>query len=271
MSALDLRPDLDVDRERVSPHRRALGLVWVLSRKNFQVRYKRASLGVAWAVLQPLLQTALLSFVFLVVFPGTTRKIEHYPVFVLTGMLPWAYFSQSLLAATTSVVDNSGLVRKVAIPSVVFPLAAVGGVAQAFCASLAVMVVASVAVGEASASLLLLPVAALLQTGLVVALGVLTCAFHVALRDVKYIVDALVMALFYATPVLYSLERVPEEHRWVFTANPMAGVLGLYRAAVLGSPVPWSGVAVSVTAAATLVVLAGVAQRRRSGEFADLL
>lgn len=262
---------LDSDDARVSPHRRALGLVWVLSRKNFQVRYKRASLGVAWAVLQPLMQTALLSFVFLVVFPGTTRRIEHYPVFVLTGMLPWAYFSQSLVAATTSVVDNSGLVRKVALPSVVFPLAAVGGIAQAFCASVAVMAVASVAVGEAGAGLLLLPVAAVLQTALVVAVGVLTCAFHVALRDVKYIVDALVMALFYATPVLYSLERVPEEYRWVFTANPMAGVLGLYRAAVLGTPVPWSGVAVSVAATAVVGLLAVAAQRRRSGEFADLL
>lgn len=257
--------------DHVSPRRRALGLVWVLSRKNFQVRYKRASLGVAWAVLQPLFQTALLSFVFLVVFPGTTKRIDDYPVFVLTGMLPWAYFAQSLAAATTSVVDNSGLVRKVAIPSVVFPLAAVGGVAQAFCASLVVMTVASVIVGEASVALLLLPVAAVLQTAFVVALGVLTCAFHVALRDVKYIVDALVMGLFYATPVLYSLERVPEEYRWVFTANPMAGVLSLYRAATLGTPVAWTGVAVSIGASALLACLALLAQRRRSGEFADLV
>jgi ABC-type polysaccharide/polyol phosphate export permease len=263
--------DVSHDVDHVSPRRRALGLVWVLSRKNFQVRYKRAALGVAWAVVQPLFQTALLSFVFLVVFPGTARKIDHYPVFVLTGMLPWAYFAQSLGAATTAVVDNAGLVRKVSVPSVVFPLAAVGGVAQAFMASLGVMAIASVVVGRASWALLLLPVALVLQTALVTALGVLTCAFHVALRDVKYLVDAFVMAFFYATPVLYSLDRVPPHYRWLFAANPMEGILTLYRAATLGRSVAWSGVVVSVVVTVVLGGLAVLAHRRRSGEFADLV
>jgi ABC-type polysaccharide/polyol phosphate export permease len=267
-TAADHRDPAD---QHVSARRRALGLVWVLSRKNFQVRYKRAALGVAWAVLQPLFQTALLSFVFLVVFPGTSKRIPHYPVFVLTGMLPWAYFSQAVSAATTSVVDNSGLVRKVRIPSWVFPLSAVGGIAQAFMASLLVMVVASIAVGEASWRLLLLPVALILQTAFVASLGVLTCAFHVAMRDIKYLVDAFLMAFFYATPVLYSLERVPPHYRPIFAANPMGGILTLYRSATLGRPIDWTGVYVSVGCTVVLGLLAWWAQRARSGEFADLV
>jgi ABC-type polysaccharide/polyol phosphate export permease len=259
------------DDEHVSPRRRALSLVWVLSRKNFQVRYKRASLGVAWAVVQPLFQTALLSFVFLVVFPGTAKRIPHYPVFVLTGMLPWAYFAQALSAATTSVVDNSGLVRKVRIPSWVFPFSAVGGVAQAFVFSLGVMAVGSIIIGEASWQLFLLPVALVLQTAFVTAFGVLTCAFQVALRDTKYLVDAFVMAFFYATPVLYSLDRVPQEYRPIFQANPMGGILTLYRAATLQRPIAWSGVLVSVACTVVLGLLAWWAQRTRSGEFADLV
>lgn len=268
---LPVAPVALTDDEHVSPLRRAVGLVWVLSRKNFQVRYKRASLGVAWAVVQPLFQTALLSFVFLVVFPGTSKRIEHYPVFVLSGMLPWAYFAQGLSAATTSVVDNAGLVRKVQIPAWVFPLSAVGGVAQAFMASLGVMAVASFVVGEASWRLLLLPVALVLQTAFVTSAGVLTCAFHVALRDVKYLVDAFVMAFFYATPVLYSLERVPAAYRGVFAANPMGGILTLYRSATLGRDIAWSGVLVSVGCTLVLGLLAWWAQRARSGEFADLV
>jgi ABC-type polysaccharide/polyol phosphate export permease len=267
-TASQLRDPAD---EHISARRRALALVWVLSRKNFQVRYKRAALGVAWAVLQPLFQTALLSFVFLVVFPGTSKRIGHYPVFVLSGMLPWAYFSQAVSAATTSVVDNSGLVRKVRIPSWVFPLSAVGGIAQAFLASLAVMTVASVVVGEASWRLLLLPCAVVLQTAFVTSLGVLTCAFHVAMRDIKYLVDAFLMAFFYATPVLYSLERVPPHYRPIFAANPMGGILTLYRSATLGRPIAWSGVFVSIGATIVLGTLAWWAQRSRSGEFADLV
>jgi lipopolysaccharide transport system permease protein len=257
--------------DHASPRRRALGLVWVLSRKNFQVRYKRASLGVAWAVVQPVFQTALLSFVFLVVFPGTAKRIEHYPVFVLSGMLPWAYFAQGLSAATTSVVDNAGLVRKVRIPSWVFPLSAVGGITQAFLASLGVLLIASVAIGTASWGLLLLPVAVVLETLFIASLGVLTCAFHVAMRDVKYLVDAGVMAFFYATPVLYSLDRVPERYRPIFQANPMEGILTLYRSATLGTPIAWSGVAVSVGCTVVLAGLAWWAHRARSGEFADLV
>jgi ABC-type polysaccharide/polyol phosphate export permease len=259
------------DDAHVSPRRRALGLVWVLARKNFQVRYKRAALGVVWAVAQPLFQTALLSFVFLVVFPGTAKRIEHYPVFLMTGMLAWAYFSQALAAATTSVVDNAGLVRKVAIPSVVFPLSAVGGVLQAFAFSTVAMLVGSVVVGEASWRLALLPVAVLLETAFVASLGVLTCAFHVALRDVKYLVDAFVMAFFYATPVLYSLDRVPERYRDWFAANPLEGILSLYRSATLGREIAWSGVGVSIAATVVLALLATWAQRSRSGEFADLV
>ena len=259
------------DDKHPGPRRQAWGLVWVLSRKNFQVRYKRASLGVAWAVVQPMFQTALLSFVFLVVFPGTSKRIDHYPIFVLSGMLPWAYFSQGLSAATTSVVDNAGLVRKVRVPSWVFPLSAVGGVAQAFLASIAVMLVASFAVGAASWQLLLLPVAVLLQTAFVTAFGLLTSAFQVALRDVKYFTDAFVMAFFYATPVLYSLDRIPSEYRPWFAANPMGGILTLYRSATLGLPVAWSGVAVAVGATAVLGLLAVWAQRTRSGDFADLV
>jgi ABC-2 type transport system permease protein len=257
--------------EHVSERRRVLGLIWALSRKNFQVRYKRASLGVLWAVVQPLFQTALLSFVFLVVFPGTAKRIPYYPAFVLSGMLPWAFFSQSLAAATTSIVDNASLVRKVAVPSVVFPVAAVGGVANAFLASLGIMLVTSLVVGQAGFEVLLLPLAAVLQTALILSLGVLTCAFQVALRDTKYLVDAGLMAFFYATPVLYSIERVPEKYRPLFEANPMSGVLSLYRAATLGRPIAWSGVAVSVVVTVVLGVLAAWAHRSRSGDFADAL
>jgi ABC-type polysaccharide/polyol phosphate export permease len=249
--------------------RKTAGLAWVLSRKNFKVRYKRATLGVIWAVVQPAFQAAFLSFIFLKVFK--IQGIPDYPLFVLSGMLPWAYFTSGVIAATTAVVDNAPLVRKVAVAKAVFPLSAVGGVAIAFAVSVPVLLVLSASTGHIGFAILLLVPAFLLETAVTAALGVLACSFHVAFRDVRYAVESLLLVGLYASPVLYDIGRVPAKVRPFFRLNPMAGVMSLYRCAVLGNTLD---VAAVVTAVIVMVALTGLAVlffARRSDEFPDIV
>jgi ABC-type polysaccharide/polyol phosphate export permease len=246
-----------------------LALVRALSLKNFQVRYKRASLGVVWAVAQPTFQAAVLALVFTKVFK--VGGIEHYAGYVISGILPWSFFTQSLLASTTAVSDNGSLVRKVAVPLVIFPAAAVGGIAVAFGASLVILVLTSLIIGTAGFHLLLLPVAVLVELTLILAIGLLTGAFHPAFRDIRYVIESLLLVGLYASPVLYDSSKVPPAARPWLDGNPMTGVLSLYRAAVLGRPL--DGRAVLITAGGSLLLLAVSVTvfRRRAGEFADLV
>ena len=246
-----------------------LGLTWALSRKNFQVRYKRASLGVAWAVLQPAIQAAVMSFVFIRVF--NVHGIDNYPVYILSGVLPWAFLSQGSSAGSTAVVDNGALVRKVALRLEVFPISAVGGVTMAFASALLVLVVASAVTRHLSLGLLLLVPALLLEFAAIVAVALLVSAFHVAYRDVRYVLESLLIIGFYASPVIYDQSRVPphllELQKW----NPMVGLLSLYRAAILERPVAWDAVLIATVAITVGLTLSLLIFRRRSPEFADLV
>ena len=262
-------PD-QLDDDHVSPLRSALGLTWVMSVKNFQVRYKRAALGVLWAVVQPSFQAVFLSFVFLSVF-HYGKGIHDYPLYVLSGMLPWAFFASGVIAATTVIVDNASLIKKVAVPRVIFPISAVGGVALAFVASLGVLVGAAFFLGEAGWNLLLLPVAVVLEVLIVIALGTLACSFHVAYRDVRYIVESSLLVGLYATPVLYELSKAPPRAQAFLRINPMSGVMTLYRTALLGRPLDLASVVIGAAVTAVLLALALASFARRSDEFPDLV
>ncbi|HEX8004637.1 MAG TPA: ABC transporter permease [Mycobacteriales bacterium] len=248
---------------------RYLGLVWAMSRKNFKVRYKRAALGMLWALLQPAFQAAVLSFVFLKILH--VQAVPKYPLYVLSGILPWSFFASSVIAATTSVVDNASLVKKVALPLSVFPVSAAGGTALAFSASLTVLVGVSVFFGSFGLGILLLPVALAIELLVIIGVALIAGSFHVAFRDVRYVVESAMVVGVYASPILYDLSRVPAGLRPFIRLNPLTGVLSLTRAAVLGRPVDGAAVLCAVGVAAVLLAAGALLFRRRSGEFADLV
>ncbi len=244
-------------------------LTWTLSRKNFEVRYKRALFGVMWAVLQPAFQAAVLTVVFLKVFHAGT--VEHFPVFVLSGLLPWTFFAQSLSAGTGSVLENGSLVKKVAMPLEVFPFSAIGGNAIAFASALPILLVAGLAVGSVGWKLLLLPLALVLQLLAVVGLATLTSSLYPAFRDIRYLVESALLVGLYLTPVLYPPSALPDLAHQILRFNPMTGVLSLYRGAFLSRDVEWLSVGASVLVGLLLLALGLTVFRARSDEFADLV
>lgn len=248
--------------------RHGIGLALVLARKNVKTKYKRTSLGMVWAVGQPLLQAAVLTFIFTRVFKS--HPIPSYGLFVLSGVMPYSAISMSIQMATTSVVDNSPLVKKVALPRIVFPISAIGTTMTVFGIALGVLVgFAGISGKLGMYTLTLLPLGLLALLVLTAAVGIFGAGLYVQYRDVKFMFESALLMLMYASPVLYTSDRLGSVAHWQ-RLNPVTGVLTLMRGALVGFTVDWVAVWWTFAFGGALLVLAIVLFERRSQTFADL-
>lgn len=240
-------------------------LVVMLARQDFAARYRSAVLGLTWTVALPLLQGVVLA----VVFTRVVRVETDVPYvgFVLVGIATWAYANASVATGSTSIVDGGALATKIYFPRLVLPAVAATANLVGYAISMAVgVVVALVQVREVHPHLLLLPVAMALAYLLVVAFSALAGLLHVYYRDVRYVVTAVLLVAFYATPVIYPLELAGGLEPLVL-ANPMTGVVQLTRWCVfgeaesLGAGLLWS---VGWLVALTLVVLRAYSRHERT-------
>ena len=250
---------------------RARSLIAMLARKDFYVRYRRASFGLLWAVGLPLMQAAVLSIVF-----SRVVRIEvgvSYAVFVFSGMVGWSYFTGTLGASSTAIVDGSALGSRIYFPRAVLPIVPVAANLYGFVINVAVLILMALAFGVGlDVEVLLLVPAIALGVLLATAFALLTSSVHVYFRDTRYIVQAALTAWFYVTPVLYPVRKAPGALQVVVKANPVTGVVELFRAATVGADPGWLGM-VGVTCIWVAVIgTIGVAlQCRYNRVFVDLL
>lgn len=248
-------------------HRDVFG---VLARKEFQTRYKRASLGILWAVALPLLQGAVMAFVFSRVSLAATG--DDFGLYVISGTVAWAYFSSTISAATTSIVDGSGLTDKVWFPRIL--LAVVPAAANAI--GLAVSVVTLLLAvpllhGDISPHLVLLVPACGLLVAFTSALSLVLAGLHVYFRDTRYLVQAGLLVWIWITPIVYRAAAFSGISRWL-DLNPMTGVVTLFHRAVSPDGDPWiTAVAVSVGTTVALTFVGLVVQRHYDRLFVDRL
>ena len=262
----------------VTPVPELLASVWgsrqllgILARKDFYVRYRRASLGLLWAVGLPVFQALVLALVFSKVVRIHTGT--NFAVFVLTGMVGWTYFSNTLSAASTAIVDGSGLSTRIYFPRVLLPLVSVVANLYGYAITLVILLVLCPILGVGLGPGLLWVVPA---TALVVALtagaGLVASALHVYFRDIRYIITAAVIGWFYLTPVFYPLRLAHGFVHAVVAANPVTGVVELLRAATAGVDPRWGWtVAISVGWTIGLLAVGTVLHRRYNRLFTDLL
>ena len=214
---------------------RSWRLLPMLAKQDYVARYRSAALGLLWSVFLPLLQGAVLAVVFTHVVRVRTDT-PSYAVFVLAGMTAWAYLSTSWSLGSTSIVDSSAIASRVYFPRLLLPAVAPTANLIGYVIGSGVILVLMAATGVPfRASLLLLPVAMLLGYVLVIALNAVCALLHVYFRDVRYLVSALLLVLFYATPVIYPLSFTHGVLRAVVLVNPGTGVVQLTRFAVYGS------------------------------------
>lgn len=246
--------------------------LWVtLSRKEFFVRYRRASLGLFWAVGLPLLQAVVLAVVFSHIVRFTVSG--SYPVFVFSGLTAWSYFSTTLSSGSTAIVDGSALSSKIYFPRALLPLVDVGAGLYGLGISLVLLIGMDLAVGSGLGLHTLYLIPGTVLTVLVATTFVLVAsALHVYFRDVRYLIQAGMMVLFYLTPVFYPLGRAHGALRDVLLALPMAGPAELMHAGTGGADGPWT-VAVAVTCGWTVAAAAAALYLhcRWNRVFSDLL
>jgi lipopolysaccharide transport system permease protein len=252
-------------------------LLWFLAVRDIKLRYKQTVLGVAWAVLQP-----LLTMVVFTVFFGILAKVPSegipYPLFVLVALLPWQLFSYALTQSSNSLVTEQRLITKVYFPRLLVPLASViSGLADfavAFVLVLAMMA-GYMWVGYVlplSWNLLAVPALVLFAVATALSVGLWLAALNVQYRDVRYTVPFLTQLWMFASPVAYPSSLVPEAYRPAFGLNPMAGVVEGFRWALLGQEEPPLALML-VSSLTVLALLVGGMYyfRRLERQFADIV
>ena len=240
--------------------------------RDIKARYTQSVLGIGWAVLQPL----FLMIVFTVIF-GKLVKINtngmDYAVFSYTALVPWAYFSNSLMLTTGSLIQNPNLLSKVFFPRLVLPMSTVlSTLVDFFIAFILVIVLMIWYQVSPTIWVLFLPVLLMLMVVLSVSLGSLFAALAIQYRDVRHGIAFLVQGMMYASPVVYPVSIIPDKYRLIYGLNPMAGVIEGFRSALLGStPMPWDLIIVGTIVTLVLAVIGLTYFKFTERIFADVM
>lgn len=242
--------------------------------RDLRTRYAGSSVGLIWAVANPLLQIVILTLVFSYVLDVRLRLPADapFPIVLAWGLFPWIGLQDGLARATTSLVDGGVLIKRMSFkPGVLIAqtvLAAAVQQAVALAILAFVMPLAGVAV-RPSLALCLLPFG--VQIGLMLGVGWILGVMHVYFRDTAQVVVAALQAWFYLTPIVYTLETAPEVLQRLLLVNPLCGIIETFRALALSTPVPWGAFAWSVCAAGLAVAAGTRALSRARDEVADLV
>jgi len=247
-----------------------LDLILNLARRNFLLQFRGSLLGLLWAILLPIVQLIVFAFLFQRVVP---LGINNYPVFVFTALLPWNWFSVSILSAGNLFIVHRDLVRRPNFtPSTLALVSALTNLLTYLAALPIVFVLVAMSGRAITWTVLLLPFIVLIQGTLIVGLSIFIAKWDGCHRDVQQITGVAIMLLFYLTPVFYSLERVGREYRIAFTLNPMAVLVQSYRAILYEGTVPdWSELLVASSVAVAALAIGYLSYRREIQEVYDFL
>jgi lipopolysaccharide transport system permease protein len=240
--------------------------------RTLQARYQQSLLGWLWAIVQPAAQTLILAMVFTRVLPVDTGDTP-YLLFSYAAMVPWAFLATSLSDMATSIVDNMNLVTKVYFPREALPIASMLARLLDFGIAFALLVVLACyyQVPLLSPALLVLPIVVALQIVLIAGLGLALAAGNVFVRDVRSLLVLGTQLWFYASPVIYPVDAVPESFRRYYLANPMAGIIEAYRAVMVRGEMPDGSLVVAGVTAATVFVIGYSVFKRAEARFADVV
>lgn len=271
-AGFELRGERQSLRSLLSEVWGARRLILMLGRKDFFVRYRRASFGVLWAVGLPLIQAVVLAVVF-----SRVVRIEtgtNFPTFLFAGLIPFSFFRESLSQGVTAIVGGQDMASKIYFPRAVLPLALVVTSTYALPANIVVLAAMALFFGVSlhPLELLWLVPGVMLLVVLSASFALVVAAMQVYFRDTQYFITASLMALFYASPILYPLDLAPPGLRRVLIFNPVTGVIELFRAAIVGADPDWlTPVWISAAWSLVLLVAATAIYRRFNRVFVDLM
>ena len=248
-------------------------LFYFLAWRDVLVRYKQTTLGVAWALIRPLLTMIIFTIVFSKLAKLPSGNIP-YPLLVLAAMLPWQFFSSAVTESGNSLIGNANMISKVYFPRLVIPTSAVIVSFVDFMISGLLLFALMLWYGFAPDwRLLALPLLMLLAFATALGTGLWIAALTVKYRDFRYITPFIVQLGLYVSPVGFSSAIVPEQWRLLYSLNPMVGVIDGFRWALLAgqSPLYWPGLLISISLTLMLLISGTMYFRKIERSFADLI
>jgi len=238
-----------------TPFARYRHSLWLLTKRDLRVRYSTNALGYFWSILDPLLMAAIYYFVFVFIFHRGSVGEQPYIVFLLSALLPWMWFNGTISDCTRAYMREAKLIRSTTIPRTIWVNRIVLSKGIEFVAALPVLAIFAIVFGaRVNIDAIYFPLAIVLQAILSVGVGMIVAPLVVFFRDLERAVKLILRMLFYASPIIYGIEAVPESVRHLTIFNPLTGILSLYRAAFFPGELDWK--AVIVAAISSVILLA---------------
>ncbi len=244
--------------------------------RDLKLRYRNSALGFLWSLLSPL----LMMLVFILVFKVLTQSnIENYPVFLMTGLLPWIFTQGAMVGGLHSVTGNANLINKVYFPRELLPMSAVLAGFVQFVVGYVLLMVALLAFGvQLHGTIAFVPLIMLLNLAFALGLAMVVSVVNVFFRDLQHLVEIGILAWFFLTPIFYTLDVVPNTsflgldiHRWVFSLNPMATLVTDYRYVLTEGYWPIRHTVVTIAMSGILLGLGWYLMRRFAHRFAEIV
>jgi lipopolysaccharide transport system permease protein len=216
-------------------HKRDLLIELVV--RDLKLRYKRSYLGIAWTLLNPLIQLAVYTFVFQVLFRVET---PHFMIYLFIGITCWTWTQASVLEGTMAILANRDLIRQPAFPAAMLPNVAVGSHLLHFLLTFPITFAMIYFSWELTITpaILWLPLVIVVQYLFTLTFSLLAACVHVNFRDTQYLLGVFLMLGFFLTPIIYEISMVPEKYRWVYYVNPMTYIVDAYRAPLIRGEMP---------------------------------
>ena len=247
-------------------------LLYLLVWREIKVRYKQTAIGISWVVLQPLITMLIFTAIF-----GHMAKVPSdgvwYPVFTLSALLPWTYFSQAITRSGGSLVSNANLVSKIYFPRLLLPFAYIVAPLVDLVFSFAVLFGLMAYAGiPLTWKVITLPLFILFAMLTATGLSLFVSATNVRYRDVGHAIPFLIQIWMFLSPIVYPVSLVPEQWRFLYSLNPMVGVIEGFRWALLGKDAPDPMVMAGSYVVLFAVLMVGMVYfRQMERQFADVI
>lgn len=196
-------------------------------KKEIRGKYKNSFLGVLWSFLNPLLQIVVYALVFPFILKNTQ---DNYVIFLCCGLIPWAFFSTTISRSAFTMVENGNIIKKVYFPREILPISVVTSETVNFLISTIIIIVFVIFGGIGlSKYIMLYPIVLLAQYLLLIAISLIVSSISIYIRDLQHLIGVALQLLFYAAPIVYTPESIPEQFKWILKCNPMTYIISGYR------------------------------------------